>query len=105
MRVQLIEEPKIESATEYLTIVRWKTGNPSGPPVHYGIVHYGVDPNRLTYAAESPLRLNPGHSTTLFRVRLTNLKKGTTYYFRVDSKGADGMNDGVVSSINSFAIR
>ena len=63
MHVQIIEEPEIESATEYLTIVRWKIDNPGGSPVHYGIVHYGVDPSRLTYTAESPLRLNPGHST------------------------------------------
>ena len=105
VHVQLIEEPEIESATEYLTIVRWKIDNPGGSPVHFGIVHYGVDPNRLTDTAESPLRLNSGHTTTLFRVLLNNLRKGTIYYFKVDSKGADGVGDGVVSPIKSFAIR
>lgn len=42
---------------------------------------------------------------TLFRVRIDRLQEGTTYYFRVDSKGVDGMSDGVVSQIKSFVIR
>jgi hypothetical protein len=92
-RVRIIEGPEIELATEYLTIVRWKTNNPGGSPVHYGIVHYGTLPNRLSERAESPLRLNPDHSTTLYRVRLNNLKEGMTYYFKVGSMGADGVSD------------
>jgi hypothetical protein len=91
-------------ATEYLTIIRWKISNPGGSPVHYGIVHYGTDPGRLTQTAESPLRLNPEHATTLFRVRINNLKERTSYYFKVDSMGADGLSDGVFSPIKQFAI-
>jgi hypothetical protein len=104
-RARIIEGPQIELATEYLTIVRWNTSNPGGSPVHYGVVHYGTRPDRLMEAAESPIRLNPDHSTTLFRVRLSHLKKRTPYYFKVDSRGADGVSDGVFSPTKSFAIR
>ena len=104
-RARIVEGPEIETATKYLTIVRWRTKTPGGSPVHYGIVHYGADPNRLTETAESPIRLNPDHSTTLFRVRLNNLAAQTTYYFRVDSVGADGMSDGVTSPVRKFVLR
>jgi hypothetical protein len=100
----MIGGPEIELATDYLTIIRWSTRTPGGSPVHYGVVHYGTRPDHLIEAAESPIRLNPDHATTLFRVRLNNLQKRTTYYFRVDSMGADGVSDGVFSPIKSFAI-
>jgi hypothetical protein len=103
-RARIIEGPEIELATNYLTIVRWKTSNPGGPPVHYGVVHYGTQSNRLNESAQSPLRLNPDHATTLYRVRLSNLKSGTTYYFKVDSMPANGMSDGVASSIRAFTV-
>jgi hypothetical protein len=101
-RVQLIQGPVIELAKEHLTIIRWTTNNPGGSPVHYGIVHYGMDPNNLIETAKSPIRLNPDHSSTVFRVRLDNLKVRTTYYFSVDSMQADGERDGVTSSIRHF---
>ena len=84
-RVRIIQGPAIELATEYLTIVRWTTNNPGGSPVHYGIVHYGTHPSDLAETAESPVRLNPNHSYTVFRVRMDGLKRGTTYYYKVDS--------------------
>jgi Purple acid Phosphatase, N-terminal domain len=101
-RVRIIQGPEIELAKEHLTIIRWTTNNPGGSPVHYGIVHYGTDPNRLNQTSESPIRLNPDHSSTIFRVRLDNLKRGTTYYYRVDSMQADGEHDGVTSPIRHF---
>jgi hypothetical protein len=101
-RVRVIEGPKIELAKEHLTIVSWTTTNPGGSPVHYGIVRYGTDPSALRDTAKSPIRLNPGHSSTVFRVRLDNLKSRTTYYYTVDSMEANGTSDGVVSPINNF---
>jgi Purple acid Phosphatase, N-terminal domain len=84
-RVQIIQGPKVELAREHLTIISWTTNNPGGSPVHYGIVHYGTDQNRLTETAKSPIRLNSDHASTVFRVRLDDLRAGTTYYYRVDS--------------------
>jgi len=104
-RVRIIQGPMIELATEYLTIIRWTTNNPGGSPVHYGIVHYGINPNRLIETAKSPIRLNPDHASTVFRVRLDNLKVRTTYYFRVDSMEANGERDSVTSSIGRFSTR
>ena len=101
-QVRIIEGPRIELAKEYLTIIRWTTNNPGGSPVHYGVVHYGTDPNRLIETAKSPIRLNPDHPSTVFRVRLDNLKPQTTYYYMVDSMQASGQSDGVKSPVNHF---
>src|SRR5438445_12937409 len=101
-QVRIIQGPKSELAKEHLTIINWTTNNPGGSPVHYGIVHYGKDPNSLIETAKSPIRLNPDHASTVFRVRLDNLKGRTTHYFRVDSVVANGERDSVTSSIGRF---
>jgi hypothetical protein len=102
-QVQIIQRgPKIELAKEHLTIINWTTNNPGGSPVHYGIVHYGKDPHSLIEIAKSPIRLNPDHSSTAFRVRLDNLEPRTTYYYKVDSMEATGKSGGVKSSVNHF---
>ena len=84
------------------TIIRRTTNNPGGSPVHYGIVHYGTDPKSLIKTAKSPIRLNPDHSSTVFRVRLDDLEPQTTYYYTVDSMEGTGKKDGVKSSVNHF---
>jgi hypothetical protein len=100
--VRIIQGPKIELATEHLTIIHWTTNNPGGSPVHYGVVHYGTDPHNLIETAKSPIRLNPDQSSTVFRVRLENLKPQTTYYYIVGSMQATGESDGVKSSVSHF---
>jgi hypothetical protein len=102
-RVLIIQGPQIELSKEHLTIIRWTTNNPGGSPVHYGIVHYGTDPKNLSQTAKSPIRLDPGHSTTIFRVRLDDLKPGTTYYYTVGSMEANGTDDGTKSTVKQFA--
>jgi hypothetical protein len=101
--VRIIQGPKIELARQNLTIIRWTTSNPGGDPVHYGIVHYGTNPHNLIDTAKSPIRLNPDHASIVFRVRLDNLKSGTTYYYRVDSIEASGERDGVTSTLGHFS--
>jgi hypothetical protein len=101
-QVRITQGPEVELAKQHLTIIRWTTNNPGGSPVHYGIVHYGTDPKDLSQTAKSPLRLNPDHSSTVFRVRMDNLKPRTTYYYTVDSMEANGRMDGVTSPINNF---
>jgi hypothetical protein len=100
--VRITQGPKIELAKEHLTIINWTTNNPGGSPVHYGIVHYGTDPNSLIETAKSPIRLNPDQTSTVFRVRLDDLKPRTTYYYTVDSMEATGKSDGVKSPVNHF---
>jgi hypothetical protein len=100
--VRITQGPKIELAKEHLTIINWTTNNPGGSPVHYGIVHYGTDPNSLIETAKSPIRLNPDQTSTVFRVRIDDLKPRTTYYYTVDSMEATGKSDGVKSPVNHF---
>lgn len=101
-RVRISQGPEIELAKGHLTIIRWTTNNPGGSPVHYGIVRYGTDPKDLSQTAKNPIRLNPDHSSTVFRVQLYNLKPRTTYYYTVDSMESNGKSDEVTSPVQSF---
>ena len=101
-RVQITQGPELELAKEHLTIISWTTNNPGGSPVHYGVVHYGTDPKDLSQTATSPIRLNPGHASTVFRVRMAGLKPGTTYYYTVGSMEANGTDDGTKSTVKQF---
>ena len=101
-RVRIIKGPEVELAREHLTIIRWTTNNPGGSPVHYGIVQYGTDPKNLSRTAKSPIRLNPDHSSTVFRVRMDDLKPRTTYYYTVGSMEANDTSDGVKSPVYHF---
>ena len=101
-RVRIIKGPEVELAKEHLTIIRWTTNNPGGSPDHFGVVHYGKDPKDLSQTAKSHIRLNQGHSYTVFRVRVEGLAPKTTYYYKVDSGDARGASDGVTSGIKTF---
>jgi len=101
-RVRISLGPGIELSREHLTIITWTVNNPGGSPEHYGVVHYGSDPKDLSQIARNPMRLNPSHSSTVFRVRLDNLEPRTTYYYTVDSMDANGTSDRVTSPVNNF---
>src|SRR5258705_8163900 len=101
-RVEITKGPELELATNHLTIIRWTTNNPGGSDVHYGIVHYGTDPEALSQTAKNPIRLNQGHQYTTFRVRMEGLKPRTTYYYRVTSEESNGKSDGVKSPVQQF---
>src|SRR5438477_6762688 len=101
-RVRITRGPEIERADPGLTIIRWTSNNPGGSPEHYGVVHYGTNPKELSQTAKSPIRLNPSHPDTVFRVRIENLQPGATYYYKVDSMEASGKGDGVTSKVKTF---
>ena len=101
-RVRITQGPEIELAREHLTIIRWTTNNPGGSPEHYGIVHYGTNPKDLSEIAKSPVRLNPDHPSTVFRVRMDKLNPRTTYYYKVESMEANGASDGMKSTLRQF---
>ena len=84
---------------------RWTTDNPGGTDEHFGIVHYGTDPNGLSQTTKSPIRLNRYHSDAIFRVRVEGLSPQTKYYYTVESMGSTGKNDGVQSGIQQFTTR
>jgi hypothetical protein len=101
-RIQITQGPEIEMSKEFLTIIRWTTNNPGRSPEQYGVVHYGTDPKNLSETAKSPIRLNPDHALAVFRVRLDNLKPGTTYYYTVGSIESDGPDNGTKSAVKQF---
>jgi hypothetical protein len=100
--VELTKGPELEIAYDDTAVVRWTTTNPRGTDEHYGIVHYGTDPQDLSQSAKGEIRLNRAHPETIFRVRMQGLKPQTTYYYKVSSMGADGQSDGVESPVNDF---
>ena len=101
-RVQIARGPELESADDNSAIIRWTSNNPGGSDEHYGVVHYGTDPNALNQTATSHIRLNQKHADTIFRVSLEGLAPQTTYYYTVDSTQASGESDGVKGSIVKF---
>jgi len=104
-RVRITQGPELESANDQFAIIRWRSNNPGGSPEHLGVVRYGTDPKNLSQTAKSPIRLNPGHSYTVFRVRMDGLKPRTTYYYTVASMEPNGKDDGVKSSVKRFTTR
>jgi hypothetical protein len=101
-RVQISEGPEVPLVGGYLTVIRWTVNNPGGLPVHYGVVHYGRGPRDLSETAKNPIRLNPYHSSTVFRVNLYNLPPKTIFYYTVESMDSSGKSDEVKSSVNHF---
>jgi phosphodiesterase/alkaline phosphatase D-like protein len=102
-RVHITEGPKLESVNDNQAIITWTSNNPGGTDEHFGVVHYGTDPNHLSETAKSHIRLNQNHPDTVFRVRVAGLKPQTTYYYTVDSMQATGQSDGVKSKLAHFA--
>ena len=100
-RVRITQGPEIER-NDFVVIIRWTSNNPGGSPEHYGVVHYGISPNELSQTAKSPVRLNPSHSSTVFRVRMDDLKPRTTYYYTVGAMESNGKDDGLKSEVKQF---
>jgi len=100
-RVRITQGPEIER-NDFVVIIRWTSNNPGGTPEHYGVVHYGTNPKELSQIAKSPIRLNPSHSYTVFRVRMDDLKPRTTYYYTVGAMESNGKDDGFKSELQQF---
>ena len=101
-RVRITQGPEIERADPDFAIIRWTSNNLNGSPEHYGIVRYGTNPMKLNQTAKSPIRLNPGHFYTVFRVRMDGLKPRTNYYYTVASTESNGKGDGVKTAVKHF---
>jgi len=104
-RVQITEGPALELFRNNEAIIRWTSNNPGGTDEHFGFVKYGTDPHNLNLTAKGHIRLNQNHPYTVFRVRLEDVKPGTTYYYTVDSMEATGELDGVKSNVYHFTAR
>jgi hypothetical protein len=104
--VRITQGPELElaSADDKSAIIRWTSDNPGGSDEHFGVVHYGTNPKDLNQTAQSHIRLNRNHPTTVFRVFVPGLQPKTTYYYTVDSTRATGKSDGVKSPVKSFSM-
>jgi phosphodiesterase/alkaline phosphatase D-like protein len=103
--VGISQGPELEITRGSLAIIRWTTNNPGGTDVHFGIVHYGTNPNDLNQMAKNPIHINHSHPDTTFRVRIDGLSPQTTYYYTVAAEEATGTNDGVKSSVKKFSTQ
>jgi phosphodiesterase/alkaline phosphatase D-like protein len=103
--VRITQGPELEGTKGDRAIIAWTSNNPGGSPEHFAVAHYGTDPKNLTQTARSPMRLNPGHSETVFRVIMDGLLPKTTYYYTVESMGANGDSDGVKSPVGHFTTQ
>lgn len=79
--VKIIHGPVVEFVTDSTAQIAWSTNENSGT-----VVHYGIDPEKLTEKASMPW----GGLT--HRVLLRHLRSNTTYYFKTES--ADGQDTG-----------
>ena len=100
-KVRITQGPEVER-NDFVVIIRWTSNNPGGSPEHYGVVHYGTNRKELSQTAKSPIRLNPSHSDTVFRVRMDDLKPRTTYYYTVGAMESNGKDDGLKSEVKQF---
>jgi phosphodiesterase/alkaline phosphatase D-like protein len=103
--VRITHGPELElaNANDNSVIIRWTSSNPGGTDQHYGVVHYGPNPEDLSQTAKSPNRMNRDHPDMIFRVRVEGLKPKSTYYYTVDSTQATGKSDGVKSPVKKFS--
>jgi len=100
-KIRITQGPEIER-NDFVVIIRWTSNNPGGSPEHYGVVRYGTNPKELSQTEKSPIRLNPGHPDTVFRVRMDDLKPRTTYYYKVGAMEPNGKDDGFKSEVKQF---
>jgi hypothetical protein len=59
----------------------------------------------LSETAKNSIRLNPYHSSTVFRVNLYDLPPRTTFYYTVESMDSSGKSDRLSSPIKSFTTQ
>jgi phosphodiesterase/alkaline phosphatase D-like protein len=86
-RVQITNQPAVQSVSGDSAVVNWSTNVPSS-----ATVKYGTDPNKLSQTAEQSWG-GTNHSVTL-----KGLQPGQTYYFQVIS--GQGLNTGTAATSN-----
>jgi len=101
-RVRITQGPELESTKDNWAIITWRSNNPGGSDEHYGVVHYGTNPEKLDRIAKSHIRLNQNHAYTIFRVNVDGLSSQTTYFYRVTSEESSGTSDAVESAVERF---
>jgi phosphodiesterase/alkaline phosphatase D-like protein len=98
--VKIIDGPRVEAVGNDWAMVAWTTNEASS-----SVVHYGSDRNSLAQTAQAPYSDAEGASHQTHRVRITNLKPSTTYYFQVDSGQGEGTGTQAKGTIAQFTTK
>lgn len=92
--IRFTRQPVIEFAGDRSAVIAWSTNVGAAT-----VLHYGTDPNNLSQTARAPW------GTGTHRVKLSNLKPGTKYYYRADSGQAQGTGENAASAEGSFTTK
>ncbi|MGZ4814233.1 MAG: fibronectin type III domain-containing protein [Terriglobales bacterium] len=98
--VKIVEGPRVEAVGNDWAQVAWTTNEASS-----SVVHYGMDRNAMTQIAQAPYADTEGANHQTHRVRITNLKPNTTYYFQVDSGQGEGTGTEAKGAIAQFTTK
>ncbi len=92
--------PVVESTGSSWAMVAWSTDTGGS-----SIVRYGIDKSRLSETAEAPYAESKNGAGQTHRVKIDNLKPGTTYYFMVDSGQGQGTGTEAKSGVEQFTTK
>ena len=98
--VRIIDGPRVEGVGNTWAVIAWTTNAASS-----SVLRYGTTPNSLAQTAESPYADAEGAAHQTHRVRVTNLKPNTTYYFMVDSGQGEGTGTEAKSQMAQFKTK
>ena len=98
--VRITDGPRVEGTGDTWAVVAWTTNEASS-----SVLRYGTSANSLTQMAEAPYADNEGANKQTHRVRITNLKPHTTYYFAVDSGQGEGTGTQAQSNVGQFTTK
>lgn len=98
--LQITDGPRVEGVGDTWAVIAWTT-NTGGS----SIIRYGTSGNSLTQTAMSPYADNEKREHQTHRVKVENLRPGTTYYFMADSGQGEGTGTSARSGIQSFTTK
>lgn len=98
--VRIIDGPRVEGVGNTWAVIAWTTNAASST-----VLRYGTTPNSLSQTAESPYADKEGAAQQTHRVRVSNLKPNTEYYFMVDSGQGEGTGTEAKSQVAQFKTK
>ncbi len=98
--VKITDGPRVEGTGTTWAVIAWTTNTGGG-----SIVNYGTDKANLSQTARSPYAKSGKAGAQNHRVRIANLKPGTTYYFVADSGQGQGTGTDAKSAVAEFKTK
>lgn len=98
--VQITDGPRVEGTGDSWAVIAWTTNEASS-----SIIRYGTSPTSLNQVSEAPYADVENANKQTHRVRISNLKPHTTYYFAVDSGQGEGTGTEARSNVSQFTTK